>query len=612
MKMSLSYPPTDTPCDIGSRRGIFGWETLDQVSIPYLFRNSKKYVSVRIVELRFLSKYPASYPEGTKNLTSQYATEHEAKLLNEINTVHCENEYGSQPFTTQEELVEFEEFEQFYSVIKNHYDMSGDRVDETLAKSPQGKDSAGDDHGWIQVNNTVIPYMARNGTKFLPLSILRYAAGLLADVVVQGQDMTETETQHLNDMCRDAGVTFEFSDMAKVLPLSLLVALSGKELKVKELPQSDPFDHTEFHPELENTTPKDGGSHDTPPGATQQEKSPPPYDAQHIAVHGNLQQYSPNTASSPCQSPPGRSPANNSAETGSLHIQQGAPQHWGMYNSEQRGAYIGTPHMRPNMHMQRSPSDYRSNTQHGAAPHPQDSYSNSHQGSGCGSYDGTQQMSPPNLYPAPVQQTQHAFSTSHQGSRHPFHPEQGSFHQWSAPQMYPFGIGCQRGSAPMVRFNGFPQGASAAAIREMHPTHAQWPAASTPRFRTRQMNDRISPFGVRPVPPGAAPGQYFDPSYPPVLSHMSIQTNFSQYYHQPRGPANTLPHSQMPNLNVVPQMSSPRTDRPTVDNHSVPPQQRSERDHANRSPGQQFGNQGSTGRQMFVHLPVILIIATRG
>ncbi|KAK7499686.1 hypothetical protein BaRGS_00009027 [Batillaria attramentaria] len=146
--------------DCDSVRGVFGWTTLDGVNVPYIIRKYRKFVAVRIVEKKMLSKYPNSFPDelGKKEpLVSYFVTEAEANLLNEINTVHCSFEYGHQPFTTKDLIVDLVEFEEFYNLVKKTF------PEDVLASMTGDGDEAGVDEkkrqlsklcGWMQINNT--------------------------------------------------------------------------------------------------------------------------------------------------------------------------------------------------------------------------------------------------------------------------------------------------------------------------------------------------------------------------------------------------------------------------------------------------------------------------
>ena len=75
--------------DFQSIKGVFGWTTIDQVNVPYILRHEEQFMSVRIVEMKLLSRYPNSYPDDLGKhapLTSYFITANEAKLV-KLNTV---------------------------------------------------------------------------------------------------------------------------------------------------------------------------------------------------------------------------------------------------------------------------------------------------------------------------------------------------------------------------------------------------------------------------------------------------------------------------------------------------------------------------------------------
>ena len=99
--------------------------------------------------------------------------------------------------------------------------------------------------GWLQVNNTLVPYVKPVGTnlRMLPVSVLRNAANL--DVQL-GPDMvrksTEEESGVLNQCCRRAGVSFTFVKRTKLVTLEALQAvLKPGTLKVSSLPPEGPI-----------------------------------------------------------------------------------------------------------------------------------------------------------------------------------------------------------------------------------------------------------------------------------------------------------------------------------------------------------------------------------
>ena len=221
-------------------KAVFGWATIDGIRFPYLLREDKKFVAVRMVEMKLLSKYPSTYPDELKNrppLMSHYITEREIKLLNEINSEHCAGEYGSYQFSAQDLIVKLQDFEEFYGIVKKHF------PDEVLKNLPPKNRIDG---GWVQVNNTVVPFVFRNDLRFVPLSVIRYAAQLLVDVQVEGHVPNDDECKYFNDICKSAGLNFKFGKSTKLVMLNMVQSLSTTPVIITELPKDDPFGAAEF------------------------------------------------------------------------------------------------------------------------------------------------------------------------------------------------------------------------------------------------------------------------------------------------------------------------------------------------------------------------------
>ena len=229
-------------------KSVFGWTTIDGIRFPYLLREDKKFVAVRMVEMKLLSKYPSTYPDELKNrppLMSHYITEREIKLLNEINAEHCAGEYGNYQVSAQDLIVKLQDFEEFYGIVKKHF------PDEVLKNLPQKNKIDG---GWVQVNNTVVPFVFRNDFRFVPLSVIRYAAQLLVDVQVEGHIPTDDECKYFNDICKSAGLNFKFGKSTKLVMLNMVQSLSTTPVIITELPKDDPFGAAEFKGDEQETT----------------------------------------------------------------------------------------------------------------------------------------------------------------------------------------------------------------------------------------------------------------------------------------------------------------------------------------------------------------------
>ncbi|XP_041371613.1 uncharacterized protein LOC121385138 [Gigantopelta aegis] len=279
--------------DVDSIKGVFGWETLDGVNVPYILRRKKKYVAVRIVERKLLSRYPNSFPDELSKkepLVSYFVTENEAKLLNEINSIHCSYEYGQQEFTGKDLIVDLSEFEDFYNIVKKTFPEnvlaqfrngtlqqisprslqqqplqsqqplhSQSLQSQTLQSQPlqsqplpspslplpeHDKVELAKVCGWVQINNTVSPYIKRFNGKYVPLSVIKYAAGLLTDIQIEGILPTLAECNLLNDTCKIAGFDFNFGQSTKVIHLSEVTQRC--KVNILELPFDDPLSHAQY------------------------------------------------------------------------------------------------------------------------------------------------------------------------------------------------------------------------------------------------------------------------------------------------------------------------------------------------------------------------------
>ncbi|KAJ8304542.1 hypothetical protein KUTeg_018125 [Tegillarca granosa] len=243
---------SDNQIDIESVKGKFGWTVLDGVNIPYIFRKDKKFVSVRIVEQKLLSRYPNSYPDELgkhQPLTSFFITDHEAKLLNEINVIHCGSEFGQRDFNSKDLIVLLTDFDDFYNLVKKTFPENESKsppLQNQTSKIPNNIQQCADDSnevcGWIQVNNTVTPFVRREMGKFVPLSVMKYAAGL--SVPEQGVLPTEDECSLLNSSCKLAGFNFNFSKTTRLISVSDLTRHCN--VHITPLPSVNPLQHAVY------------------------------------------------------------------------------------------------------------------------------------------------------------------------------------------------------------------------------------------------------------------------------------------------------------------------------------------------------------------------------
>lgn len=248
---------SENQIDFSSVKGIFGWTTVDGVNVPYIFRKDKQFVSVRIVEQKLLSKYPNSYPDELgkhQPLTSYFITGHEAKLLNEINTVHCGGEFGQKQFNSKDLIVLLEDFVDFYNLVKKTFpeakqnEMNGNTSMgppplQSMQINVKQTEDSNEPCGWIQVNNTVTPYVRREALgKFVPLSVMKYAAAL--SIPEKGVLPSEEECDLLNKACKLAGFNFTFSMTTRIICLTDI--LKHCKVHIMELPMENPLQHAQY------------------------------------------------------------------------------------------------------------------------------------------------------------------------------------------------------------------------------------------------------------------------------------------------------------------------------------------------------------------------------
>ena len=242
MDESVAQKSAKPEVDIVSQKGAFGWVSIEDNNVPYVLRDGNPYVSVRMIEHKLLSRYPSTYPEEISKrppLVSEYITPAEANLFDEINQDHCGLEYGPAAFTIKDIVVKLVDFKEFFEIVRKHFDPQPLEVVPRVEKPLEVPPPTG---GWLQVNNTVVPYVRRLEVKLLPVSILQFSAGLLKDLQVEGYDLTELECAYLTKLCAEAKVTFQFKVPTKVLPAPLVCQLSKDKVFFTELSEDDPFD----------------------------------------------------------------------------------------------------------------------------------------------------------------------------------------------------------------------------------------------------------------------------------------------------------------------------------------------------------------------------------
>lgn len=209
-----------------------GWTSIDGVRVPYVIRNSRKFVSVRLLEETLLANYQHVSDDELRRrapLVSFFMTPPEARALNGAT---CGG------YSEHDLIVQLADFVQFYSEVKARY----------------GQLSNGS-CSWIQLNSTVMPYIVADGRRQVPLSVVRHAAKLLQGLVVESRSATADERQQLTAMCEKANIPFHFSDSTQLVSINVVVAQSDTKVTVFDLPGENPLAHAYYEYVVESSEP---------------------------------------------------------------------------------------------------------------------------------------------------------------------------------------------------------------------------------------------------------------------------------------------------------------------------------------------------------------------
>ncbi|XP_034939021.1 uncharacterized protein [Chelonus insularis] len=204
------------PLDDESQRGRFGWVTFDKTHIPYIFRGGEKYCAVRILEAKLLNKYLNYLHSDIYSCTcikSYFITEAESKLLNEINTKHCEGQFGKEQFTWNKDLVvRLSDAKEFYTFLDVCY--------TKLTSQNVGAGQKSDKCGFIRINKeSVVPYTVKDNLKYVPLF---YFEGETDNLKLKAEKLEGWDLSYLKFCCKVQGIRNELfaSETCSVISLS--------------------------------------------------------------------------------------------------------------------------------------------------------------------------------------------------------------------------------------------------------------------------------------------------------------------------------------------------------------------------------------------------------
>ncbi|XP_066978656.1 uncharacterized protein [Macrobrachium rosenbergii] len=212
--------------DEESLRGRFGWSTIHNAHIPYLFRREDKYCAVRMVENKLLNKYLSYLPHEITtciHVRSYFITEGEAKLLNEINMKHCEFQFGRDVFTTKDLVVRLQDARCFYRFLDTCFK-------KLVQKSPEQSEFC----GFVRINGeSVVPYTVKNNKKYVPLF---YFEGETDTLKLKAEKIDNWELAYLKFCCKVQGIRNELfaSETCAVVSLEDVQQYFPKDTKFED------------------------------------------------------------------------------------------------------------------------------------------------------------------------------------------------------------------------------------------------------------------------------------------------------------------------------------------------------------------------------------------
>lgn len=201
--------------DEKSLKGQFGWVTFEKgkTYIPYILRQSEKYCSVRMVEMKLLNKYLNFLHQDIYCCTcvrSYYITEVESRLFNEINQKHCDFQFGRDNFTVKDLVVRLSDANKFYEFL-----------DVCHRKLSNGSNTPNEKCGFIRINKeSVVPYTIRSDNqKMVPLF---YFEGETDNLKLKADYLSGWDLSYLKFCCKVQGIRNELfaSDSVAVISLN--------------------------------------------------------------------------------------------------------------------------------------------------------------------------------------------------------------------------------------------------------------------------------------------------------------------------------------------------------------------------------------------------------
>lgn len=202
--------------DEQSLMGRFGWPeaTTDiYYGIPYILRNSIKYFAIQMILKQSIRMYLSYlHPDVYKYFYSitEYATQAECRLLNEINRIHCDKKFGENVVYTESTLLvkttDAYELYEFVNICYRKLIFSTNIISNKI--------------GFIRFScsSIFVPFVSRSNERYIPLFCFSNTNNMNVEFI-SGWDLT-----YLRFCCLYQGIWRGTSDILAVVSLSSILA----------------------------------------------------------------------------------------------------------------------------------------------------------------------------------------------------------------------------------------------------------------------------------------------------------------------------------------------------------------------------------------------------
>ena len=222
--------------DDESRKGRFGWFSVDSVLVPYIHRgwDDTRYCSVRVVDRLVMTRTVELLPQQVLDcalVEAELMTDPEIKLYNDINSKHMDYSLGKHLFNSRDRIVTVDSLLHFLKFLTTCVKMLSTK--ETLS-SPVC-DWCGFLRMEVEGEVSDLPYVILDQKKYVPLFYLEpVTTGALRKkaVTISGWDFS-----YLVFLTCVAGVRQELMQLptcGKVVPLSLVLLSLPSSTTVSE------------------------------------------------------------------------------------------------------------------------------------------------------------------------------------------------------------------------------------------------------------------------------------------------------------------------------------------------------------------------------------------